>query len=197
MKVIKYLVIITSVIFFGGCGTIMPSKSFDKENTTYKESAVYTVKGVKDKRLEAMYRVYYSNYRKYPNRYIQGSECKDHTKKYANILEIKNEIYEVKIPMFISENNCDFKVDWIELVIRRNYDEYYSKYTIFNSSHQSHITYFGTGRPDIKKTFNGRRYSTIYDGWKAGIGQDITKEPLQLWTDKKYFLMAPETNFLC
>ncbi|MGD9971381.1 MAG: hypothetical protein AB7S65_13150 [Sulfuricurvum sp.] len=146
-----------------------------------QDPVIYTIEGKKDPRLDAVYRVLYVSTG-------TSEECTTRklstgTKKPAigsKTYAIKDENYSIKIPIALEEdeNNCGYRFERIELIMRRLYDDdLYSLHMILNK------------KPEAE---------AIYYGRKGGFGgQASLIMPGKLLTDKTYYRIAENTRFLC
>jgi hypothetical protein len=93
---------------------------------------------------------------------------------------VKDENYSIQIPIALEEdeNNCGYRFERIELVMRRLYDDdLYSLHMILNKKPEARAIYFGR---------------------KGGQGSTPSPEmPAKLLTDKTYYRIAENTRFLC
>jgi len=146
-----------------------------------QEPVTYTIEGKKDPRLSARFIVSYIS---------TGTSKECTTRKLstgtrkpmigARVFEVKDENYSVQIPIALEEdeNNCGYRFERIELVMRRLYDDdLYSLHMILNRKPEAY---------------------TIYYGHKGGFGGGSGLEmPAKLQTDKTYYRIAENTRFLC
>lgn len=146
-----------------------------------QDPVIYTIEGKKDPRLEARYIVSYVS---------TGISEECTTRKLSTgtrrpvigskVYEVKDENYSVKIPIALTEdeNNCGYRFERIELVMRRLYDDdLYSLHVILNNKPETRV---------------------IYYGHKGGQGSSPSPEmPAKLLTDKTYYRIAENTRFLC
>lgn len=142
---------------------------------------VYTIEGKKDSRLEAVYRVLYVSTG-------TSEECTTRklstgTKKPtigSKVYAVKDENYSIQIPIALEEddNNCGYRFERIELVMRRLFDDdLYSLHMILNNDPEAQV---------------------IYYGHKSGFGGESGLEmPAKLLTDKTHYRIAENTRFLC
>lgn len=150
--------------------------------TLFAQSPVfYTIKGKKDPRLEARYIVSYVSTS--TSKECTSQKLSTGTKRPAigsRTYAIKDENYSVKIPIALTEdeNNCGYRFERIELIMRRLYDDdLYSLHMILNKKPEAY---------------------TIYYGYKGGFSHEGGLEmPAKLLTDKTYYRIAENTRFLC
>jgi hypothetical protein len=146
-----------------------------------QDPVIYTIEGKKDPRLDAVYRVLYVS---------TGTSEECTTRKLstgtrkpvigARTYAIKDENYSIQIPIALTEdeNNCGYRFERIELVMRRLYgDDLYSLHMILNRKPEAQVIYYGR-----KGGFGGKP------------GHDM---PGKLTTDKTYYRIAENTRFLC
>lgn len=146
-----------------------------------QDPVIYTIEGKKDPRLDAVYRVLYVSTG-------TSEECTTRklstgTKKPvigSKVYVVKDENYNIQIPIALEEDedNCGYRFERIELVMRRLYDDdLYSLHMILNK------------KPEAR---------AIYYGYKGGFGSGSGLEmPAKLLTDKTYYRIADNTRFLC
>jgi hypothetical protein len=146
-----------------------------------QDPVIYTIEGKKDPRLDAVYRVLYVS---------TGTSEECTTRKLSTgtrkpvigskVYEVKDGNYSIKIPIALEEdeNNCGYRFERIELVMRRLYDDdLYSLHMILNRKPEARAIYFGR---------------------KGGQGSTPSPEmPAKLLTDKTYYRIAENTRFLC
>lgn len=143
---------------------------------------IYTFEGKKDPRLQATFSVIYKGT-------SNSKECTQQNPSTATrkpMLAGKNyriteENYRIEIPVYQQESDgqCGFQFRRIELVLRRQYDkELYSAHILLDTE---------------------QKVKPIYYGYKTGIagGGGHPLMPGTLFTDKKYFRIATETNYFC
>lgn len=146
-----------------------------------QDPVIYTIEGKKDPRLEAVFRVLYVSTG-------TSEECTTRklstgTKKPvigSRTYAIKDENYSIQIPIALEEdeNNCGYRFERIELIMRRLYDDdLYSLHMILNKKPEAEAIYYGD---------------------KSGMMSLPSPEmPAKLITDKTYYRIAENTSFLC
>ena len=160
---------------------LLPIALFASEPVT-SEPVIYTFEGQKDPRLEATFSVIYKGT-------SNSTECTQQNPSTATrkpMLAGKNyriteENYRIEIPVYQQETDgqCGYQFRRIELVLRRQYDkELYSAHILLDTAQKVKPIYYG--------------YKT---GIKSGGGHPLM--PGTLFTDKKYFRIATESNYFC
>ena len=146
------------------------------------DPVVYTFEGKKDPRLVATFSVIYVGTSK--SRDCTVAKPTTATRRPAigfKNYPVREENYRIQIPVYQQETDgqCGYKFSAIELTLRRKNDgDRYSRHIILDTK---------------------QKVSPIYYGRRGGIGgggrNPLT--PSRFYTDRKYFRIATETNYLC
>jgi hypothetical protein len=179
-------VLLLAILLMTGIADVMAEETSPAENavtqlTPAHEKAVYTIEGKKDPRLQATFLATYISTSKSPECSQRNSTTGTRkvnigSKRYP----ITEEKYRIEIPVYLeeNENECGYRFSRIELILRRQYDdELYSRHILLSSQPKAHAIYFGT-----KTGFGGQASLTM---------------PAMITTDKRYFRIAKETQYIC
>jgi len=159
----------------------------------------YTINGKKDSRLEATYIAIYSGDCKeiIPSR--EGFRPLIETRSVRKSKKIEDGNYTINFneEFFQDKDNweCNYKLNSIIVVVRRNKDKLYSSFGVFSRMQSVQVRYFGSG--DYQQKKNGRSFHKVYDGWLRGNGHKKINMPRSLNTYKKHFLLPLNSELSC
>ena len=147
------------------------------------EKVVYTIEGKKDPRLQATFLATYISTSKSDacsdlNPTTATRKVKIGSKRYP----ITDEHYRIEIPIYLeeNENQCGYRFSRIELMLRRLYDEeLYSRHILLDKV------------PKVEPIYYGHRTGI------SGGGESPLLMPGTLYTDKTYFSIAKQTQYIC
>ena len=167
-------------LFFISCG----GSSNPKITTVVcKNSPIYTLYGKKDRRLDAyLVATYLSsnlNSKECRTKHLQTG--RDRPISLSRGIAIKDGRYRVDFPIFIKnredQENCKYKFISLKLIMKRKRDKKLSSiHDILLDSNESRPTYYRT---------------------ESGSGGSESKGMPNLFTNKKYFQIADNTNYFC
>ncbi len=160
---------------------IASTEGVSVQNKGLSAPIIYTIEGKKDPRLSATFLAsYISTSKSEACSYKQATIARRKVRIVDKAYPVTEENYRVEIPIFLdeTETECGYQFSRIELVLRRLHDNnLYAKHIVLNS------------RPEAR---------AIYRGTQGGMMSiPGPNRPAKLKTDKKYFRVAKETNYLC
>lgn len=189
LRIPSRLALVMAALLLAGIADVMAEESAAAENTTTQptpapsnKKAVYTIEGKKDPRLQATFLATYISTSKseacsHRNPSTATRKVNIGSKQYP----ITAENYRIQIPVYLeeNENECGYRFSRIELILRRQYD---------NELYSSHIL-----------LGNQPKVEAIYYGTKTGMsgGGKNPLMPANIFTDRRYFRIAKQTQYIC
>lgn len=154
------------------------------------DSAVYTLTGKKDPRIEAWYDVTYASNNLSKEACIDRSppRRKEISQKFlSKRIDINDTNYRIDLPLVMSADEdkygCSYQIVSFDLNLKRANDEYISKFQIFGQSNVGSASY----ALDERNLRGGNEVSYILPREKSRVFR----------TYKQYFRIAPKTTFSC
>jgi len=181
--------VVMAALLLTGIADVVAQETASTENPVAQpnqapahDRVVYTIEGKKDPRLQATFLATYISTSKSPecshmNPATGTRKVNIGSKRYP----VTEENYRVEIPVYLeeNENECGYRFSRIELIVRRQYDnELYSSHILLDSQPKVGAIYYGT------KT-----------GMSGGGANPLL--PANIFTDKRYFRIAKETQYIC
>ena len=172
---LKSLTIILFMLLLQSCST----KNQDISELSLEGIPVYTIKGFKDERIDAIYSILYVSANLDRKECTQVNFISSSKKPVigSRSYYVEDGNYTLDIPIELTDDmqGCGFKFRELELIMKRKGDPNYNAKTYFP------ILY--------NKPIAGTRYQTRSD--------NKSETPVDFKTDKSYFRIAPDTSFHC